>query len=465
MPSPTSILIAAGLALAALAGPAAAQADKAEAPIPAATLALMAQRGVTAASPVLFRAYKKESEIEVWKKGPSGYVFIKTFPICRWSGQLGPKRKNGDRQTPEGFYTVPRRQMNPNSHYYLSFDVGYPNAYDRAHGGTGSAVMVHGTCSSMGCFAMTDGRSARSTPSPATRCRAGSAAFQFQSYPFRMTAENHGAPPDRPEHRLLARSSRTAPTGSRRPARSSQVSVVAGRYAFAPSKTPRAEAAVATRRAVEEARMTALAEAGEPAVRTTYSDGGQNAFWAAYTARGGAVGDISRPEALAFAGQEVVVVPGHRPPRPVPEAVWAAWAAPDSVAVAPAHGRLHPGLRTGVRPVRDARGPPPDTLRRRDAHVAGGRSRRPGSRPPESAGGGLRPPGLGGKPLGMHEPRQAARPCAPPHIMTAAGTPIHGTAGDKRYSYSASLPYSELPSRNADGVSIISDRDRLSADS
>ena len=76
--------------------------------------------------------------------------------------------------------------------------------------------------------------------------------------------------------------------------------------------------------------MAALAEAGEPAVRTTYSDGGQHAFWAAYTARGGAVGDISRPEALAYAGQEVVVVPGHRAPRPVPESVWAAWAAPDS---------------------------------------------------------------------------------------------------------------------------------------
>jgi len=76
--------------------------------------------------------------------------------------------------------------------------------------------------------------------------------------------------------------------------------------------------------------MAALAESGEPAVRTTYSDGGQHAFWAAYTARGGAVGDISRPEALAYAGQEAVVVPGHRAPRPVPEGVWAAWGGPDS---------------------------------------------------------------------------------------------------------------------------------------
>ncbi len=330
MPRTTSITCAAGLAFLALAGPAMAQAGKAEAPIPAATLALMAQKGVTAAAPVLFRAYKKESEIEVWKKGPAGYVFIKTFPICRWSGQLGPKRKSGDRQTPEGFYTVPRRQMNPNSHYYLSFDVGYPNAYDRAHGATGSAVMVHGICSSMGCFAMTNGTVGEIYAIARDALNGGQAAFQFQSYPFRMTAENmarHRADPNIAFWReLKAGSDRFEASREEL-----QVSVVAGHYAFAPSRNPTIEAAVATRRAVEDARIAAFAEAGEPAVRTTYSDGGQNAFWAAYTARGGEVGDISRPEALAFAGQEVVVVPGHRAPRPVPESVWAAWAAPDSV--------------------------------------------------------------------------------------------------------------------------------------
>ncbi|MHB2207424.1 L,D-transpeptidase family protein [Methylobacterium sp. CM6257] len=328
MPRTTSITLAA-LTLLALSGPGLAQAGKAEAPIPAATLALMAQKGVTAAAPVLFRAYKKESEIEVWKKGPSGYVYIKTFPICRWSGQLGPKRQSGDRQTPEGFYTVPRRQMNPNSHYYLSFDVGYPNAYDRAHGATGSAVMVHGICSSMGCFAMTNGTVGEIYAIARDALNGGQAAFQFQSYPFRMTAENmarHRTDPNIAFWReLKAGSDRFEASREEL-----QVSVVAGHYTFAPSRNPAVEAAVATRRAVEDARIAALAEAGEPAVRTTYSDGGQNAFWAAYTARGGAVGDISRPEALAFAGQEVVVVPGHRAPRPVPESVWAAWAAPDS---------------------------------------------------------------------------------------------------------------------------------------
>ena len=119
--------------------------------------ALMTRKGMTRNDPILIRSYKKESEMEVWKRGTDGkYALLKTYPICRWSGQLGPKTKEGDRQAPEGFYTITPAQMNPNSAYYLSFDTGYPNAYDRAHGRTGAALMVHGACSSRGCFAMTD---------------------------------------------------------------------------------------------------------------------------------------------------------------------------------------------------------------------------------------------------------------------------------------------------------------------
>ena len=324
-------------------------AGKAEAPIPAATLALMAQKGTTAASPVLFRAYKKESEIEVWKKGPAGYVHIKTFPICRWSGQLGPKRKTGDRQTPEGFYTVPKRQMNPNSSYYLSFDVGYPNAYDRAHGGTGSAVMVHGVCSSMGCFAMMDGTVGEIYAIARDALNGGQAAFQFQSYPFRMTAENMARHRTDPNfsfwQNLKEGADRFEATREEL-----QVAVAAGRYAFASSKDPAKEAAVATRRAVEEARVATLIDDGQPAVRTTYSDGGQHAFWASYAARGGSLGEVSRPEALAYAGQEVVVIPARRRPAPVPEAVWAAWIAPGSA--------LSPKRMAGFVPLYE-RGPDP----------------------------------------------------------------------------------------------------------
>ncbi|MGL5115998.1 MAG: L,D-transpeptidase family protein, partial [Beijerinckiaceae bacterium] len=68
----------------------------------------------------------------------------------------GPKLKEGDGQSPEGFYAVTRRALNPNSSYYLSFNLGFPNAFDRAHGRTGSFLMVHGDCLSVGCYAMTD---------------------------------------------------------------------------------------------------------------------------------------------------------------------------------------------------------------------------------------------------------------------------------------------------------------------
>ncbi|MFC6791197.1 murein L,D-transpeptidase family protein [Methylobacterium komagatae] len=316
--------LAAALVLLALGSAVAAQ-DKATAPIPAGTLALMAAKGTSASAPVVFRAYKRESELEVWKKAAKGYVFIKSFPICRWSGQLGPKQRNGDRQVPEGFYSVARRQMNPNSSYHLSFDVGYPNEYDRAHGRTGSAIMVHGICSSMGCFAMTNGTVEEIYAIAREALAGGQAAFQFQAFPFHMTVENmakHRADPNYAFWQNLKEGSDRFEATGEEP----QVSVVGGRYAFAPSKDPRREAAYVTRHAMEEARIAAATET-MPALRTTYSDGGQNAFWAAYVSRGGAVGDISRPEALAFAAQEVVVMPARRRVVPVPESVWTGWIA------------------------------------------------------------------------------------------------------------------------------------------
>ncbi len=131
--------------------------SRSEHPISSATLAEMVKIDTTPSSPMLVRAYKKEAELEIWKMKSDGrYALLKTYPICRWSGQLGPKKRQGDMQVPEGFYTIAPGQMNPNSHYYLAFNVGYPTAYDRALGRTGGSVMVHGVCSSAGCFSMTD---------------------------------------------------------------------------------------------------------------------------------------------------------------------------------------------------------------------------------------------------------------------------------------------------------------------
>jgi murein L,D-transpeptidase YafK len=155
------------------------------------TLALMAEKGVTPQAPMLIRAYKKESEFEVWKMRQDGsYVLLKTFPICRWSGQLGPKTREGDRQSPEGFYSITPAMMNPNSSYYLSFNIGYPNAYDRAHGATGGSVMVHGVCSSAGCFSMTDAQIAEIYALARESFSGGQHAIQMQAYPFHLNAQN-----------------------------------------------------------------------------------------------------------------------------------------------------------------------------------------------------------------------------------------------------------------------------------
>lgn len=141
-------------------------------------------------APILVRIFKEESVLEVWKRGPSGkYAMLKSFPICKWSGKLGPKQKQGDRQAPEGYYTIRPAQMNPLSSYYLSFNLGYPNAYDRAYGRTGKHLMVHGACSSAGCYSMTDDYIADIYALAREAFDGGQPEFQVQAYPFRMTDE------------------------------------------------------------------------------------------------------------------------------------------------------------------------------------------------------------------------------------------------------------------------------------
>jgi murein L,D-transpeptidase YafK len=164
---------------------------KAMKPLPAKTVALIESKGMSKSSPILIRVYKEESELEVWKKDNSGqFALLKTYPICRWSGELGPKMREGDRQAPEGFYNITPAQMNPNSQYYLSFNMGYPNAYDRAWGRTGAQLMVHGDCSSAGCYSMTDEQIAEIYALGRDAFFGGQRSFQVQAFPFRMTALN-----------------------------------------------------------------------------------------------------------------------------------------------------------------------------------------------------------------------------------------------------------------------------------
>jgi len=142
-------------------------------------------------SPILVRIFKEESELEVWKEDQSGrFALLKTYPICRWSGELGPKMRQGDRQAPEGFYTITPGLMNPNSNYYLAINTGFPNAYDRANGRTGAFLMIHGDCSSAGCYAMTDEQIAEIYALARESFFGGQKSFQIQAYPFHMTPRN-----------------------------------------------------------------------------------------------------------------------------------------------------------------------------------------------------------------------------------------------------------------------------------
>lgn len=142
-------------------------------------------------APLYIRIFKEEAVLEAWKKKPDGtYALLKTYPICAYSGKTGPKKKEGDRQAPEGFYSITPGQMNPNSSYHLSFNLGYPNAFDRSYGRTGAHLMVHGSCSSRGCYAMEDEPIAEIYALGREAFEGGQRAFKVHAFPFRMTPEN-----------------------------------------------------------------------------------------------------------------------------------------------------------------------------------------------------------------------------------------------------------------------------------
>ena len=165
--------------------------NKATQPIPAALLAEMSKKSMSPSAPILVRIFKQESELEIWKQDRSGrYALLKTYPMCRWSGKLGPKTTSGDRQAPEGFYHVSAGMLNPNSQYYLSFNLGYPNRLEAALGYSGDALMVHGACSSSGCYALTDEGVSEIYAVAREALRGGQGAFQVQAFPFRMTPQN-----------------------------------------------------------------------------------------------------------------------------------------------------------------------------------------------------------------------------------------------------------------------------------
>ena len=289
---------------------------KAWRPIPGDTLALMQQIGTTKRAPVLIRTYKKEAEFEVWKMKADGkYTLLKTFPMCRWSGQLGPKTREGDRQVPEGFYNITPAQMNPNSNYYLSFNVGYPNAFDKSYGRGGGLIMVHGDCSSAGCFSMTDAQIAEIYALLREAFGGGQQTVQMQSLPFRMTPENlakHRVDPHIAFWRQLKEGTDNFDVTKQEPL----VNVCNRRYVF--NSTPldpkeridansvcpplqqdeTLKAEVASKQAADNQKVAELVQKGVRPVKVVYADGGQHPDFAS-------VQIVSRPEALEAGATEI----------------------------------------------------------------------------------------------------------------------------------------------------------------
>lgn len=148
-------------------------------------------KGLSFGSPVFIRAFKEEMQLELFiRDSTSGkFLLFRTYPIAKSSGSPGPKLAEGDGQVPEGFYHVPPDAMKPNSTYHLAFNIGYPNAYDRAHGRTGSSIMIHGSCVSIGCLAMTDAKIEEIYTLCSAAHAGGQPFFRVHVFPFRMTGE------------------------------------------------------------------------------------------------------------------------------------------------------------------------------------------------------------------------------------------------------------------------------------
>src|SRR4030081_254815 len=276
---------------------------KANQPVPPKLIAAMTEKDMDLQSPMLVRLFKQEAELEVWKQDRSGrFGLLKTYPICRWSGDLGPKVREGDRQAPEGFYSISPGQMNPQSAYYLSFNTGYPNAFDKALGRTGSQLMGHGDCSSRGRYAMTDEQIAEIYSLGCESFFGGQKSFQLQAYPFKMTPVNmakHRNNPNMPFWKMIKEGYDHFEVTRQEP----KVDFCEKKYVFDAVKAPDAKRdpvfnasakcpayvipedvadAVRGKQQEDQAETAKLISRGTPAARTTTGiDGGMNRVFAA----------------------------------------------------------------------------------------------------------------------------------------------------------------------------------------
>ena len=351
---------------------------KANQPVPARLIAEMTAKDMDLQSPILVRLFKQEAELEVWKQDRSGrFALLKTYPICRWSGDLGPKVREGDRQAPEGFYSITPAQMNPQSLYYLSFNTGYPNAYDKALGRTGSQLMVHGDCSSRGCYAMTDEQIAEIYSLGRESFFGGQKSFQLQAYPFKMTPLNmakHRNNPNMPFWKMIKEGYDHFEVTKQEP----KVDFCEKKYVFDAVKAPNATRdpvfdasakcpayvipdevadAVREKQATDLAETARLIAKGTPVARTnTGIDGGMHRVFAARVPDGNT--GLSEPGdgSLSLMARAPGTIPSHvNPPRAPSDNLLMGTPEPPKLAAAPA-----PATAPAPAPTRVANAAPTD---------------------------------------------------------------------------------------------------------
>lgn len=361
------MVLAAGLALAGCNTDEISLANNAKAnqPVSPKLVAEMQEKDMDLQSPMLVRVFKQEAELEIWKQTRSGkFALLKTYPICRWSGDLGPKVREGDRQAPEGFYNITPAQMNPQSAYYLSFNTGFPNAFDKALNRTGSDLMVHGDCSSRGCFAMTDEQIAEIYSLGRESFFGGQRAFQFAAFPFRMTPVNmakHRNNPNMPFWKMIKEGydhfevtrqepkvefceqkyvfDPAAPAGSTKP-------LVFNASAKCPAYVipPEIAEPVAEKQHQDEAKTAELIAKGVPvAMRRSDVDGGMNKVFASKLPDGST--GLSDPDVPGMQSAALARAPGTipshvNPPKPNIAPATTSFAATDEPVVA-----VTPGAR------------------------------------------------------------------------------------------------------------------------
>jgi murein L,D-transpeptidase YafK len=346
---------------------------KANQPVPPKLVAAMTGKDMELQSPILIRLFKQEAELEVWKQDRAGkFALLKTYPICRWSGDLGPKTREGDRQAPEGFYSITPAQMNPRSSYYLSFNTGYPNAYDKSLGHTGSELMVHGDCSSRGCYAMTDEQIAEIYAIGRESFFGGQRAFQFQAYPFRMTPANfakHRNNPNMPFWKMIKEGNDHFEATHQEP----KVAFCEHKYVFDPAPPPGSArplefnasakcpayavpddiaSAVREKQQRDNTEIANLISKGSPVAKlNTGIDGGMNRVFAAKLPEGQTgLSDPVEPglKATAFSPAPGTIPPTVNPPRNSAAATVATSYEPEADATRPSSSLLAPSKPNSI---------------------------------------------------------------------------------------------------------------------